>query len=347
MTSIRIVDAQQLGGRDFTAALELQQGLDQKRDPALPTTTAAELRAIFDEDNTEHARHQRTVAFRGGRAVAIGHLQLSVDPANAAVAVLEITSTDGADGATDADDVSAVVLVRLLQQAQADGRSSIIAFGDLTIEAEAFWADLGAELRYTEQEASLHLAEVNPRLMQQWIDEAPPGVELLHWSEHCPDKWLDHLVATTNAMNDAPTDDLEIADTIVDASMMQTEIKAQAAHGLEYQGVFAVAFDGGAAGATEVLINRHRPACSWQWNTVVLPAYRGRGIGRWMKAAMWQRLRSAEPEVTALHTGNAASNTHMLAINTRMGYRPTHLTACWQSDLRQLLERLQTSKRPT
>ena len=37
--------------------------------------------------------------------------------------------------------------------------------------------------------------------------------------------------------------------------------------------------------------------------------------------------------MTALHTGNAASNAHMLAINTEMGFRPTHLTGCWQAGL--------------
>ena len=75
------------------------------------------------------------------------------------------------------------------------------------------------------------------------------------------------------------------------------------------------------------------PGRSWQWNTVVLPDHRGRGIGRWMKAVMWQRLRATEPDVTMLHTGNAASNANMLAINTEMGFQPTHLMGCWQADL--------------
>ena len=51
---------------------------------------------------------------------------------------------------------------------------------------------------------------------------------------------------------------------------------------------------------------------------------------------MWQRLRAAEPEVTALQTGNAASNAHMLAINIEMGFKPTHLMGCWQADLEVL-----------
>ena len=322
---MKIVDGRSLDREEFAAALERQQRIDAERDPDFPITPAAELRAIFDDDATYYCRHQRVVAFDGREARAIGHLELAVDPANADLAGVEITSAH--------DDVSMVVLAELLRRARADDRTSVIAKGDYTPDADAFWTSLDATLRYTEQESCLQLADVDAHLMQSWIDAAPADVELVHWVRRCPDEWIDALVATANAMNDAPTDDLDIADTAVDASMMRAEIEAQAARGLEYYGILAIAPDGTAAGATEVFVNRHRPACSWQWNTVVLAAHRGRRIGRWMKAAMWQRLRTTAPEVTALQTGNAASNAHMLAINTKMGFQPTHLTACWQAGL--------------
>ena len=322
---VRIEDARSLDGAGFAAALELQQRIDSERDPGLPVTPAAELRGVFDDDATDYCRHQRIVAFDGARAAAIGHVELTLDLANAGLAGVEITPTD--------DDTAAAVLAELLRRARADGRTSVIAWGDHTPAANAFWTGLGAELRYTEQESRLDLAAVDPELMAHWIAAGPVDLELVHWSRRCPEDRIDALVATANAMNDAPTDDLEIADTTVDAAMVRAEIEARAARGLEYHGVLAVTADGEAAGTTEVFVNRHRPAASWQWSTVVLPAHRGRGIGRWLKAAMWQRLRATEPEVTGLQTGNAASNAHMLAINTEMGFQPTHLTGCWQADL--------------
>jgi len=329
---VRIVDARQLDPDGFAAALELQQRVDRERDPGVPVTPADELRGVFDDDATDHCRHQRVVAFTDGNtAAAIGHVELNTDAANASLAGVEITPAS--------EEVSAAILVELLRLARADGRTSIIAWGDHTPAADAFWTGLGAELRYTEQESRLDLAAVDPELMAQWIAAGPADLELVHWARHCPEDRIDALVATANAMNDAPTDDLEIADTVVDAAMARAEIEARAARGLEYHGVLAVTADGEAAGATDVFVNRHRPAASWQWSTVVMPAHRGRGIGRWMKAAMWQRLRRTEPEVTALQTGNAASNAHMLAINNEMGFGPTHLTGCWQADL----EVLQTS----
>ena len=329
---MRIVDARSLDAADFEAALELQQQIDRERDPDLPATPAAELQAVFNDDATDHCRHQRIVAFEGDRTAAIGHVELTVDPANAAVAGVEITPAS--------DEVVAAVLAELLARARSDGRSSVIAWGDHTPAADAFWTGLGAELRYTEQESRLDLAAVDSELMARWIAAGPADLELVHWALRCPEDRIDALVATANAMNDAPTDDLDIADTVVDAAMVRAEIKARAARGLEYHGVLAVTADGKATGTTEVFVNRHRPAASWQWSTVVLPAHRGRGIGRWVKAAMWQRLRATEPEVTALQTGNAASNAHMLAINVEMGFKPTHLTGCWQADLSVLESRL-------
>ena len=330
---MRIVDARTLSSQDLTAALELQQELDRERDPDLPVTPAAELKALFDDDATDYCRHQRIVAFTdSGMAVAIGHVELNLDAANAALAGVEITPCG--------DDTAAAVLAELLRRAAGDERTSTIAWGDYTPERCAFWTSLGAELRYTEQESSLDMASVDPQLMTQWINAGPADLELVHLSGPCTEKWIDAVVATVNAMNDAPTDDLDVADTIVDAAMVRAEIEARAARGLEYRGVLAVTAGDEAAGITEVFVNRHRPAASWQWSTVVLPAHRGRRIGRWLKATMWQRLRDSEPDVTGLHTGNAASNAHMLAINTEMGFKPTHLMGCWQADRQELQSRL-------
>ena len=326
---MRIADARSLDDADSAAALELQQRLDRQRDPGLPATPAAELRGVFDDDATDYAHHQRIVAIEGATAAAIGHLELPADAGNLALAQVEITPAD--------DEVTAAVLAELLRRARTDGRTSVIAWGDHTPKRHNFWTSLGAELRYTEQESSLDMAAVDPQLMAQWIEAGPADLELVHWARRCPDQWIDALVVTANAMKDAPTDDLDMADTVVDAYMVRAEIEARAACGLEYQGVLAVTADGAAAGTTEVFVNRHRPAASWQWTTVVLPGHRGRGIGRWLKATMWKQLRSTEPDVTALQTGNAASNAHMLAINNEMGFRPAHLMGCWQADL-EILE---------
>ena len=325
---MQFLNARELDQVHFKAALELQQRLDRARDPGIPITPAGELRATFDDDASDNARHERIVAFDDGHAVAIGHLELTRDPANVTLAMVEITPVHS--------EAAASALRELLRMARADGRTSVIAFGDCTPEADAFWTGLGAELRATEQESDLDMAAVDAELMSRWIDAAPDDIDLVHWAGRCPDEHIDALVVTANAMNDAPTDDLEIEDAVLDAATLRADFDARDACGIDYLGILAVCADGSAAGATEVFVNRFRPAFAWQWNTVVLPDYRGQGIGRWMKAAMWQWLRANASEVATLRTGNAESNAAMLAINNEMGFQPSHLMGCWQADLATL-----------
>ena len=325
---MQFLNARELDQKQLAAALGLQQRIDRARDPELPVTPAAELRATFDDDASENARHERIVAFADGQAVAIGHLELTRDPANATLAIVEVAPVPS--------DASELVLSELLRMARSDARTSVIAWGDCTPENDAYWNSLGAELRSTEQESDLDMASVDAELMGRWIEAAPADVDLVYWAGRCPDEHIDALVVTANAMNDAPTDNLEIEDMSFDAAILRADFDARDACGIDYLGILALCADGSAAGATEVFVNRHRPAYSWQWNTVVLSAHRGRGIGRWMKAAMWQRLRAEAPEVAMLRTGNAQSNAAMLAINNEMGFQPSHLMGCWQADLSTL-----------
>ena len=186
---MRIVDARSLDRADFAAALELQQTLDRDRDPGLPVTPAAELRAVFDDDATDYCRHQRIVAFDGDRATAIGHLELNSDATNANLAGVEITPTD--------DSTAAAVLAELLRRARADGplgrqdRTSVIAWGDHTPAAHAFWTG-----RTAEQESRL--------AWPRWTPSSHPARSTWSWCTGPVQECIDALVATANAM-DAPT----------------------------------------------------------------------------------------------------------------------------------------------
>ncbi len=50
--------------------------------------------------------------------------------------------------------------------------------------------------------------------------------------------------------------------------------------------------------------------------------YRGRGLGKWLKATMLLKVREEFPQVRVVVTGNATSNAPMLSINERLGFRP-------------------------
>jgi GNAT superfamily N-acetyltransferase len=68
-------------------------------------------------------------------------------------------------------------------------------------------------------------------------------------------------------------------------------------------------------------------------DTMVHPHHRGLGLGRWLKAAMLERILEHRPEVAFINTHNADSNQPMVDINVELGFRPVLMLNVWQGDL--------------
>ncbi len=77
-----------------------------------------------------------------------------------------------------------------------------------------------------------------------------------------------------------------------------------------------------------------------QYMTGVRVPHRGRGLGKWLKAAMLLRVREEFPQVKVVVTGNATSNAPMLSINQRLGFKPHREGAAYQISVDGLEEYL-------
>lgn len=64
-----------------------------------------------------------------------------------------------------------------------------------------------------------------------------------------------------------------------------------------------------------------------------MPAHRGHGLGRWLKAVNIQALHGANERTGVVRTSNADSNAAMLAINHEMGFRPLIADMIWQATI--------------
>jgi GNAT superfamily N-acetyltransferase len=69
------------------------------------------------------------------------------------------------------------------------------------------------------------------------------------------------------------------------------------------------------------------------YGTGVLPAHRGRGLARWMKAAAIRRAAERHPGLAGLLADTADSNVAMRRINDDLGYAPTHRSVLYQLHL--------------
>ena len=83
-----------------------------------------------------------------------------------------------------------------------------------------------------------------------------------------------------------------------------------------------------------------RPTRADQYDTIVVPAHRGYGIGRAIKARMLFELRAAEPNLVDVQTWNAVENEPLLRVNAEMGFLPDREWREYEVDVADLLVRL-------
>jgi RimJ/RimL family protein N-acetyltransferase len=83
-----------------------------------------------------------------------------------------------------------------------------------------------------------------------------------------------------------------------------------------------------------VVVDTESPEIGDQHDTSVARRHRGHRLGLLLKAEMLLWLADAEPQVAHIHTNNAESNQHMIAVNDRLGYRPVARIVEFQRRLR-------------
>jgi RimJ/RimL family protein N-acetyltransferase len=170
--------------------------------------------------------------------------------------------------------------------------------------------------------------------LRKEAEEAAADYRLLRFVGSVPDDLVDAVAEMASAINDAPTDDMDVDDDVIDAERVRAYENAQAAcdHTL-YRLVAQRKSDGELAGHTLVSVNRHRPEWSGQHDTSVVAAHRGHRLGMLLKAGMMRWLAEAEPEVRYVDTGNAESNNFMIGINEQLGYRIVSRWLGWEKEL--------------
>jgi mycothiol synthase len=154
---------------------------------------------------------------------------------------------------------------------------------------------------------------------------AVAGYELVSWTGPTPDDLLESYARARHAINDAPHDDA-IADERFTPERIR-DIEAAVARRDREQRV-TVAVDGArtVVGQTELRVARTAGATAFTEETAVVAAHRGRGLALWIKDGVLRRLAVERPDVPQVVTDNDVTNRAMLAVNDRLGFRPTSVT---------------------
>lgn len=204
---------------------------------------------------------------------------------------------------------------------------------------EAWLRDRGGAIALTNRMSRMDLTALDRRMVRQWVERAEreaPGYSL-RWIEvgpSSPRADLQGYVDVRSLMNTVPHGDLTDEPWQHTVESVLTEAAEQVAqHWHRWVAVTVEEATGAFVGFTEVVLAESTPDHAWQGGTAVHPDHRRRGLGRWLKGAMAERLLAEHPEIRYVNTENAYVNEPMLAINTAMGFEIVHTMSDWQADV--------------
>ncbi|HET8569480.1 MAG TPA: GNAT family N-acetyltransferase [Candidatus Limnocylindria bacterium] len=209
---------------------------------------------------------------------------------------------------------------------------TLTGYGNDRVPAGAvFAARVGAKPGLAMHLNQLVLADVDRALIEEWATLDPEGYRAVWITGNVPDELIENFIVAYDTMNTAPRGDLKMDDWKTTPEMVREWDRTRAISGRERWAVLVIEErTGETAGYTEVSLDPATPHVIGQQGTATIPAHRGRGIGKWMKALVIRRILAERPAARFIRTGNATSNAPMLAINTRLGFKPAWASTVYQ-----------------
>ncbi len=217
-----------------------------------------------------------------------------------------------------------LMLARVAEIAKERGRSLLIGGSD-EASGMAFIEAIGAQVAQRWRESRLYLDKVDWPMMEEWVREGKersPTSTLRFYTNYpeasVVEKYCELL---QDVSNQEPRGDLDIGDEFLTPEILKERVDSFLESGGTILRAVTQEENGDLSGLTTMGYLPGEETHITQWMTGVKDIYRGRGLGKWLKAAMLLRVRENFPQVKVVKTGNATTNEAMLSINERMGYR--------------------------
>ncbi|MFC9297559.1 GNAT family N-acetyltransferase [Streptomyces sp. NPDC057011] len=219
---------------------------------------------------------------------------------------------------------------RVREELLAQGRTSVATVADLGGPGQAFAEALGFE---NVLPMAWYVREIGGAGASR--DQAPdtPGYELLTWHGLVPDAWAPAAAVAHGAMEDAPSGDMDERIQSWTAQRLHAAQQLVLDRGGEMTTVAAVTPAGEVAAYTELVLPDPAGPRAIQYDTVVVPAHRGHGLGRAVKLRMEAEAARRFPALRQIGTTVADENTPMRAVNEALGYRLERGAAVFQLKL--------------
>lgn len=217
-----------------------------------------------------------------------------------------------------------------------EGSEVVLTFGSNSRvpAGERFLEAMGAQRGLETHVNQSVIADMDRALIHDWAHLDPFGYRLVWIDADVPDELMPNVLAAYDAMNLAPRGDIQMNDWHETPERVREWERIRKERGRVRRLVLAIHdASGETAGFTETAYDRRTPHVIQQQGTAVIPAHRSKGIGKWVKAAMLERVLPEWSRATLVRTGNADVNAPMLSINARLGFKPAFAGTWWQIGL--------------
>jgi GNAT superfamily N-acetyltransferase len=327
--SIEQVDLPTASDDLIAQAVALQHAMDAERQPEDPPHPAERIAAGFRVTSKMWER-EYLGAFVGGRLVGGASFGRNVEGSNldhryVDVAVHPEHRRRGLGRALFARAVEAI--------GEGDDLLVNAWTTDRVPAGGAFAERVGAKRGLGMRVSQLDLRAVDRALIRGWASLDPAGYRLEVVVAETPEGLMQAAVNARLAINRMPREGLQMEDWTITPETIREGERTMKARGMDHWSIYAMSADGAGAGFTDIGFDRRYPHLIHQRGTAVDPAHQGKGIGKWMKARMVEKILAELPEAKLIRTDNAGTNAPMLGINVKMGFKPAWEATIWQLPL--------------
>jgi mycothiol synthase len=200
---------------------------------------------------------------------------------------------------------------------------NILLTGTENDSGKGFLNKLRAPMSLAGAENRMDIEKLDWELMKLWVKdgESSNSDTKLVIVDDLPEDIIESFAKTyTFVSNQQPLDDLKIGEIIITPEVLRKKKSDLKDYGATWLISYTFESDGTVSGLSELIYFPDRSTFISQDLTGVLDSHRGRGYGKWLKAANIIEAKKRFPQVKTVTTGNAESNAAMLSINKRMGF---------------------------
>lgn len=221
--------------------------------------------------------------------------------------------------------VDAALFEAAAKRCATEGRTRLAVPLYEAFDPASFAEKFGGREVCTTLNSAVDLKEIDRAEYESWAAPSEKNAEysLVHWVDHCPYDLAESFCKAMDAMHDQPMGELDYAWVENDIQRLRIEEEFTRRLGVRRNVLAAVDADGQVAGYNSSMTVSDEPEVVDIWDTGVVRAHRGHGLGLRIKAAAALWLLETHPAARWVKTSNDSTNRWMIGVNQKLGYRVT------------------------